>query len=342
MSSVAVEQIEISEPAGTHGMLSATDLAELMASFNEVTGKLERTHAQLRGEVRRLSDELREANEALQRSKRLAALGEMAAGIAHEVRNPLGSIGLYARMLEQDLDDRPECRGVAEKIGSAVRGLDAVVGDVLTFSKELRIRPCPGVPSELFRRAAEGCKAELDGLDVDIDVADDSEFEHDPGLLHQALINVVRNACDASRASGGSSIRLSARRGMVDPDGVDPVPGIVLAVRDQGDGFDAESIERVFNPFFTTRAVGTGLGLPIVHRIIDAHGGSIAVFNNVESKPGVRPHQSDRSDHDGRGATVELRLPLRVTGVSPCVVIRSGTPRSGATPEQASVCEESL
>ncbi|MEM9372764.1 MAG: histidine kinase dimerization/phospho-acceptor domain-containing protein, partial [Planctomycetota bacterium] len=141
------------EPATPDASLSASDLAELMASFNEVTSRLEQTHGQLRGEVRRLSEELREANEALQRSRRLAALGEMAAGIAHEVRNPLGSIGLYASMLEEDLHDRPECRGVAVKIGSAVRGLDAVVGDVLSFAREIRVRSCPGHPRELLERA---------------------------------------------------------------------------------------------------------------------------------------------------------------------------------------------
>src|SRR6187551_3668455 len=82
--------------------VSPAELAELMSVFNQVTARLEGTHESLRGEVQRLQEELRDANEQLHRSKRLAALGEMAAGIAHEVRNPLGSIGLYARMLEQD------------------------------------------------------------------------------------------------------------------------------------------------------------------------------------------------------------------------------------------------
>lgn len=331
------------------GTLSAADLAELMSSFNDVTSKLERTHAQLRGEVRRLSDELRDANEALQRSKRLAALGEMAAGIAHEVRNPLGSIGLYARMLEEDLADRPECRGVAEKIAAAVRGLDAVVGDVLTFSKEIRVRPVPGGARELLERAAQACHAECEGLAVEYEIADDIEFEHDPCLLYQALINVIRNACDASRASGGTRITLGICRAMVDSGASDPTPGVVLSVRDEGDGFDPGAIERVFNPFFTTRAAGTGLGLPIVHRIVDAHGGRVRVFNNQQSDQeasnqkhdtGVRPGPGAA---DARGATVELRLPLRVSRVPAEVTVRSGPPRSAVEPsEVALVCEGSL
>lgn len=290
--------------------LSASDLAELMTAFNEVTAKLEQTHAQLRAEVRRLSAELREANEALQRSKRLAALGEMAAGIAHEVRNPLGSIRLYARMLEDDLGDRPACRDVAAKIASAVRGLDAVVGDVLTFSREIRLRATPCDTAELLARAGETCGCEPGAIvRCDLDRAPVG-LECDPGLVHQALINVVRNACEANRASGGSTVWLDTEPGAVDPQDPDPVPGVVIRVRDEGDGFPPGAIERVFNPFFTTRATGTGLGLPIVHRIVDAHGGRVVVFNNRDCEEGAR------------GASVELRLPLRVA--SPDVVVRAG------------------
>lgn len=314
MSEAAVQTEQL--PAEPAGSLSPSDLAELMASFNDVTSKLERTHAQLRGEVRRLSAELREANEALQRSKRLSALGEMAAGIAHEVRNPLGSIGLYARMLEEDLGDRPECQGVAVKISNAVRGLNAVVGDVLTFAKEIRVRPggCSGV--ELLTRAGEACAAEACGCEMRVEAEDDIAFEGDESMVHQALVNVLRNACEANRVAGGGLVRLGVSRGAVDPSDEDPVPGVVLSVRDEGDGFPQEKIDRVFNPFFTTRAAGTGLGLPIVHRIADAHGGRVVVFNNRENEPGAR------------GATVELRLPLRLAGAAqqpaPEVVVTSG------------------
>ncbi len=294
------------------GSLSATDLAELMSAFNEVTAKLERTHAQLRAEVRRLSTELRDANEALQRSKRLAALGEMAAGIAHEVRNPLGSIGLYARMLEEDLADRPECRGVAVKIGSAVRGLDAVVGDVLTFSREVRPCAAPVEASEALDRAIDACRAELGEVVREDRACGPVAFECDAGMMHRALVNVLRNAGEANRAAGRSVVRVSAACGAVDPADPDPVPGAVLRVRDEGDGVAPGVIERMFNPFFTTRAAGTGLGLPIVHRIIDAHAGRVVVMNNSDSEPGAV------------GATVEFRLPLRAARPSAEVVVRRG------------------
>lgn len=299
-------------PSGAVGSLSPADLAELMSAFNEVTAKLEQTHAQLRAEVRRLSTELRDANEALQRSKRLAALGEMAAGIAHEVRNPLGSIGLYARMLEEDLADRPACRGVAVKIGAAVRGLDAVVGDVLTFSREIRLRAMLADASEVLDRAVDACRAEL-GEVVREDVAGEPvHFECDAGLLHQALVNVLRNSGEANRAVGRAVVRVSAAVGVVDPSDPDPIGAAVLRVRDEGDGVTREVIERMFNPFFTTRAAGTGLGLPIVHRIVDAHAGRVVVMNNSDIEPGAT------------GATVELRLPLRVARPAAEVVVRRG------------------
>lgn len=299
-------------PSGTAGSLSPADLAELMSAFNEVTAKLEQTHAQLRAEVRRLSTELRDANEALQRSKRLAALGEMAAGIAHEVRNPLGSIGLYARMLEEDLADRPACRGVAVKIGASVRGLDAVVGDVLTFSREIRLRAMPADASEVLDRAVDACRAELGEVVREDVTGEPVRFECDAGLLHQALINVLRNAGEANRAVGRAVVRVSAGVGVVDPSDPDPVGAAVLRVRDEGDGVTRDVIERMFNPFFTTRAAGTGLGLPIVHRIVDAHAGRVVVMNNSDFEPGAT------------GATVELRLPLRAARPSAEVVVRRG------------------
>ena len=120
--------------------LKETELADLMRVVTEVTTRLEATHEQLRSEVARLSGELSEANQQLARSRRLASLGEVAAGIAHEIRNPLGSIRLYARMLIDDLADRPLQQKTAAKIGDAARSLEAVVTDVLTFSKEIKIR----------------------------------------------------------------------------------------------------------------------------------------------------------------------------------------------------------
>jgi signal transduction histidine kinase len=251
--------------------LAPADLAELVASFTEVTSKLERTHESLRLEVARLQGELRDANEALERSRRLAALGEMAAGIAHEVRNPLGSIRLYARMLEQDLTDRPTERSVASRIASAVGGLDAVVGDVLSFARDVRVSAEPVDGAELLERAVEACRSLADGVRVLLR-ADGPPLFCDAVLMHQALVNIVRNAlqamAEAPAPAGGHTLTLEARvrAGRCE-----------VRVGDTGPGVSGAMVERMFNPFFTTRKTGTGLGLAIVHRIVDAHCGRIEV-----------------------------------------------------------------
>ncbi len=310
------------EPAGVGSSLSAGDLAELMSSFNEVTAKLESTHTQLRDEVVRLSTELTQANEALQRSKRLAALGEMAAGISHEIRNPLGSIRLYTRMLQDDLSEMPEQCTIADKIGRAVTGLDQIVGDVLAFSRELKVRQVR-CPSELLLDdARDACVAELEGIDVSIEIADRcDELMCDPSLLHQALINVIRNGVQATRDNGGRLITIGVRR--------DAEFGIEIFVRDSGGGIDEEVIERMFNPFFTTRAAGTGLGLSIVHRIMDAHAGAVRVENTTDDSDWVN------------GATVSLLLPVRVAEQlsdvgRPQIVVRAGRMSQPKTVQAAS------
>jgi signal transduction histidine kinase len=272
--------------------LSASDLTELMASFNEVTARLENTHTQLRSEVGRLTNELSQANEALQRSKRLAALGEMAAGISHEIRNPLGSIRLYAKMLEEDLVELPEQQGVAEKIARAVRGLDGIVSDVLTFAKELRVHKARCLLSDVIDVSVEACQAQLIGISVS-KPAQDFTICCDCGLVQQAMVNILRNAAEANRSVGTCGIDIEIEAGDVLEE-----ESVVIRVRDQGDGMPAEVIERMFNPFFTTRATGTGLGLAIVHRMMDAHDGQVVVFNNSNEA---------NAEH---GATVELHLPV--------------------------------
>ena len=284
--------------------LSSTDLAELMTAFTDVTTKLERTHGQLRSEVSRLSTELHQANEALQRSRRLAALGEMAAGISHEIRNPLGSIRLYANMLVDDLADMPEQCEIVQKIGRAVRGLDEIVGDVLTFAREMKTNWHPCESSGLIDHALELCCAEIgDSVVVRNDLDTDSiELMCDPTLIQQALINILRNAGEANRVGGGHHLTISVESCMLE-DHDQSVDGVVFSIRDDGDGIPAEVIERMFNPFFTTRATGTGLGLSIVHRIIDAHHGKVVVTNNQTT------HNEIASDNEHAGACVELYIP---------------------------------
>lgn len=348
MMSAQLQQASTPPRAG-HAALTPGDLAELLASFNEVTARLQASHEQLRGEVARLSTELSDANEQLERSRRLAALGEMAAGIAHEVRNPLGSIRLYARMLEEDLASQPSLSGLACKITSATRVVEAIVGDVLSFAREFRLRPQEVSAHDLLEKSLENCRH--DGVPgwraVEVVVpGEDVAVVCDPSLLQQVLVNLIRNAFEAMAEETGGPYRLelSAQRVRVAVKSGERArreSSVVLRVRDTGPGVAPGVVERMFNPFFTTRGQGTGLGLAIVHRIIDAHGGRVNVRNNNEC--------SDAPSGFPRGACVDVILPAlgasggvgdasetgvpRVRGVQGKSPSAEAVPMGGAGPE---------
>lgn len=270
-------------PAADHAAMSPGDLHELMRAVTETTERLQATHLSLQNQVARLQHDLAEANAALRRSQALAALGEMAAGIAHEVRNPLGSIQLYVQMLAEDVADRPAQAELCGKISRAVIGLDAIVRDVLAFARDTTIDPQPTTAGQLFDRAVANCQSLLADR-VTIDRAGSGEafgLHADAGLITQALCNIIRNSVEAMMEANSSrrNLELSSARSRIRcPSGKSEVR-VVLAVQDTGPGIPPEVRDRIFNPFFTTRPTGTGLGLAIVHRIVDAHGGHIRIHN---------------------------------------------------------------
>lgn len=291
--------------------LDGEGLAELLGAVNAVTARLEASHAELKAKVAALTGELDQAHAQLERSRRLAALGEMAAGIAHEIRNPLGCIRLYASMIEQDLaTTAPAQAKLAAKITAAGRVMESIVSDVLTFSREFRLRTAPVDPVAMVERALETCMHDgvpgWRGVRASVESAGgSSSLECDESLVMQALVNVIRNAYEAMAEAPGRDHRLILsveRREAMDASRM-PRPWVVIGVSDTGDGVSPEVVARMFNPFFTTRGAGTGLGLAIVHRIIDAHGGRIEVRNNAEI-PG----------REGPGARFEIHLPATADG----------------------------
>ncbi|MCK4871300.1 MAG: hypothetical protein KAS72_01100 [Phycisphaerales bacterium] len=275
-------------------MLGAKDLAELITAFNDVTARVQQSHDALAQETHRLKAELARTNRQLRRSQQLAALGEMAAGIAHEIRNPLGSIQLYAGMLIEDLADRPEQLDIARKISAAVHGLDAIVTDVLAFAREIHVRPMWMDVASLLNSAIEACALQLSSRDIAIDMPDEAmeslDVECDPSLVRLALVNVVRNAVEAMSEDTDERLAhrlsLTAEASRIQRGDTDE-PAVALRIRDTGSGLPPEVMERMFNPFFTTRQTGTGLGLAIVHRIIDAHSGHITIRNRAPRSRGA-------------------------------------------------------
>jgi signal transduction histidine kinase len=259
------------------------EFGKIILAYSEVTERLQQSHDQLLTTVEQLRNELSDKNRQLERRKRLAALGEMAAGLAHEIRNPLGGIQLYASMLESDLRDRPGSCEVARKISSGVRRLEGLVSQVLQFSGQVVPQLEDGDIGPVVKETVEFLVAQAQerGVELRCRVPGGLPCRFDPKLIGQAVMNLVLNGIQA--ADRGGRVQVIVRRGN---------PGVRLFVRDTGPGIAPEHLDRIFNPFFTTRDSGTGLGLAIVHRIVEAHDGSIVARN----------HRS------GRGAVFEVRL----------------------------------
>ena len=284
-----------------------TDFSDFMRSFAEATARLQETHVALTTKVERLQAELAEANERLRRSRSLAALGEMAAGIAHEIRNPLGAIALNAEMLEEDVADRPDAAASVQKIRRAADRLDRIVGDVLSFARDTRVHAGATTAREILGMAMSDCEALLakERVEASCEIEGACALVADTALVAQAVSNLVRNAVEAMRGSDVRELVLSAREARLRTADGARRGFIVIAVEDSGPGIPAEARERIFNPFFTTREEGTGLGLAIVHRIVDAHGGMTACG------------ESSRHVRGRRGARLELALPLEPTRIAP-------------------------
>ncbi|UCG16758.1 MAG: hypothetical protein JSV19_01720 [Phycisphaerales bacterium] len=250
--------------------LQQNELGNIIEAYSRVTERLEQSHLRLTDEVERLHRQLDEKNRELARKERLAALGEMAAGVAHEVRNPLGAIQLYASMLDRDLERLPEAQRLVQKIAGAVTSLDAVVSDILAFAGndrlELHAISLDRVLDEVLALAAP--QRDVLGATIHVDAdASAVQVHADDRELTRALVNVVFNALDA--AGPGGTVHIHVTEG---EDGF-----VTIAVADDGPGVAPELAQRIFDPFFTTKDQGTGLGLSIVHRIAESHGGQVTV-----------------------------------------------------------------
>jgi len=263
------------------------ELVGIMQAYNEVTDRLKQSHELLRAEVCRLRGQLEEKNRELRRRERLAALGEMAAGVAHEIRNPLGGIKLYASLLEKDLAGQAKPLDLAQRITVGVCKLERIVGDILAFAagSEPKCQVCDmgSVLEAVLLQAAPRCASLGATIDVEPELRQ-VRVDCDAVQIERALVNLVLNALDAVGPGGHVWIRGGSNTPQAEWFGI--------AVEDDGPGIPTELQQRVFNPFFTTKDTGTGLGLAIVHRIAESHGGVIQVSNR-----------------DGGGALFRLCLP---------------------------------
>jgi signal transduction histidine kinase len=250
------------------------ELGAIIDAYNHVTEQLKQSHERLRDEVARLRGELEKKNRQLRRRERLAALGEMAAGVAHEIRNPLGGIQLFASLLEKDLHDSPAQKRLVSKIAQGVSSVESIVTDFLEFGRprdpEPRLIRVRSVVLEAVELAVSSSADR--GVRVEADIPADLEIVSDPAMIKRVLLNLLLNAIDATCGTAGPGrVRVSAFHQTPEQ--------LAIAVSDSGPGVPAELMDRIFNPFFTTKDRGTGLGLAIVHQMAESLGGHVAVSN---------------------------------------------------------------
>ncbi len=222
--------------------------------------------------------ELRRLEDQLERNERLKALGEMAAGVAHEIRNPLNGIEGFASLLKRDLPQTGRNHHYIDAIIGGVRHLNHTVTGLLEFTRPRppRLRACP--PGELARSCVELVMAEAAaGEGPAAQVECESQWDDarrvavDPGQIRQVLLNLIQNAAQVSAQHRGAGGRVRVR--------VEPGEGAMLVFRvdDDGPGVDPAERHRIFTPFYTTRDEGTGLGLAVAHTIVALHGGELSV-----------------------------------------------------------------
>ncbi len=261
---------------GTDTTQRERELGAIIHAYNGVTERLKHSHEQLREEVRRLREELSRKNQQLRRRERLAALGEMAAGVAHEIRNPLGGIQLFASLLKREVADRSDALRLLDRITGGVASLESIVTDILEFGRPSEPHPDHVRFDVLVRETVELASAKAAAAGVTVHVAEtlrEIELITDGPMLQRALLNLLLNAIEAAGTAGRSPARVHIGGRISTNDRA------IITIADNGPGIPPELMERIFNPFFTTRSNGTGLGLAIVHQIVESLGGTIQAAN---------------------------------------------------------------
>ncbi|MBM4466041.1 MAG: hypothetical protein FJ014_10900 [Chloroflexi bacterium] len=259
------------------------ELRQQVAKLKAADTEHQRAEAALKERVDQLTNELREVQEQLARREKLAMLGRLAGGVAHELRNPLGVISNAVYFLQMALPDADETiRKHLKIIHDEVRNAEVIISEFLDFSRLRLPEKEKVVVSELVAQTLEK-RPPPEEVKVTTDVAPDLPLVYvDPWQMGQVLVNLVTNAYQAMKEGGDLNISAQVEEGWV-----------TLSVADTGCGISQENMKKLFVPLFTTKSRGTGLGLVISRNLAEANGGSI----EVESE-------------EGRGSTVRVLLPL--------------------------------
>ncbi|HPI76128.1 MAG TPA: ATP-binding protein [bacterium] len=237
-------------------------------------------------------DKLLDSFEKAKESDRLAAIGTLAAGIAHEIRNPLGGVKGAVEILAVEFDaDHPKRRFV-EITNKEIQRMERIVCEFLDFSRPQEPSLAPGRINSVLKSVLELSMKNLSKNNVRLKMdlfEPDAAFNMDSNQLGQVFLNLVLNGVD-SMPEGGELLVTTRRLG----------DEVEIEIADTGSGIDPADEERIFEPFFTKKQGGTGLGLPICRQIVERHGGRIAIRNR----------------RDGQGAAARVALPVKGSGES--------------------------
>jgi two-component system sensor histidine kinase HydH len=231
--------------------------------------------------------EVRTLRREVARSQRLASVGRLAAGVAHEIRNPLSSIKGFATYFKERYPDRPDDQQTADIMIHEVDRLNRVVGQLLEFARPVPVKRQPISLQDLLKDSIRLIEDRAAQKNISIQTRNDTGIDAawgDPDRINQILLNLYLNAIDSMQNGGELNVELSS-----EGDGEE----ICIKISDSGGGINPEHLSKVFDPYFTTKSTGTGLGLAIAHNIVEAMDGSIKV-------------ESDKK----RGTTFSVRIPL--------------------------------
>jgi signal transduction histidine kinase len=280
---VAAELVGRGEFAHRLSVREDDQLSKLAHAFNEMADALERT-----------AEQEHLLREQLARSERLAAIGELAATVAHEVNNPLDGMQNCSRIARRHSDDPAQVRRMLDLIDSGLYRVEMIVRRLLSFARDEAMNLAPVSLADVIDDAVVFVQPKLEKHQVTFERAlgDAPVFAMgDRTQLAQVTINLLLNAVD-STAPGGRIVVSAAPA-------ADASDEVVLAVADDGEGIDAEHLPRIFEPFFSTKGpgAGTGLGLAVVKKVVEAHDGRVAVTSRA-----------------GQGTRFEIRLPTARSG----------------------------
>jgi signal transduction histidine kinase len=255
----------------------------LLTQSHRLYSKLEKSHDQLKIS----HEELAQAQKQLIQSEKMASLGQLAAGVAHELNNPLGTITLFGRMLQKELTSHTDWEKDINLIVQEADRAAKIVKDLLSFSRETKLKPGLVNINTLVEEALSLVIKRSLFRNIDVKQELDSELPTtfaDPDLLKQVFLNIILNGVQAMDGQGVLTIRSRVQNGSKEMN---------IQIQDTGRGIKKEHLPRLFDPFFTTKEKGTGLGLAIVYGIVSKHKGTIQVKSEW-----------------GKGTTFDIHLPV--------------------------------